>query len=84
MVSNVSSSITASLGMGYGIDSASIVSGLVAAVRDPKEQALNSRASMVGAQISALGNASSALNTFSTALSQHLSTSSFYGQPLSS
>lgn len=70
--------------MGYGIDSASIVSGLVAAVRDPKEQALNSRASMVGAQISALGNASSALNTFSTALSQLLSTSSFSGQPVSS
>jgi flagellar hook-associated protein 2 len=84
MVSNVSSSITASLGMGYGIDSSSIVSGLVAAVRDPKEQALNSRASMVGAQISALGNASSALNTFSTALTQLLSTSSFSGQPVSS
>ena len=84
MVSSVSSSITTSLGLGYGIDSSGIVSGLVAAVRDPKEQALASRASMVGAQISALGNASSALNTFSTALSALLSTSSFSGQPVSS
>jgi flagellar hook-associated protein 2 len=84
MVSSISSSVTASLGLGYGIDSSSIVSGLVAAVRDPKQQALNSRASMVGAQISALGNASSALNTFSTALSELLSTSSFSGQPVSS
>lgn len=84
MVSSVSSSVTSALGLGYGIDSASIVSGLVSAVRDPKEQALTSRASMVGAQISALGNASSALSTFSTALSELLSTSTFSGQPVSS
>lgn len=84
MVSTVSSSVSSALGLGYGIDSASIVSGLVSAVRDPKEQSLDSRASMVGAQISALANASSALSTFSTALSDLLSTSTFSGQPVSS
>lgn len=84
MVSSVSSSITSALGMGYGIDSASIVSGLVSAVKQPKQALLSQRASMVGAQISALANASSALNTFSTALTDLLSSSSYSGQPVSS
>lgn len=84
MVSSVSSSISSSLGLNYGIDSASVVSELVAAVRDPKEQALSSRETTVTSQISAIANASGALNTFSTALSDLLADTSYSGKPLSS
>lgn len=84
MVSSVSSSVTSALGLGYGIDSSSIVSGLVSAVRQPKNAALSSKESLVEAQISALANASGALDTFSTALSNLLSDSSYSGQPASS
>src|SRR3546814_14667729 len=75
MVSSVSSSITSALNMGYGIDSSSIVSGLVSAVRDPKDKALSAKESTVGAQISAIANASAALNNFAHALTHLLSTS---------
>lgn len=84
MVTSVSSGITSALGLGYGIDSASIVSGLVSAVRDPKNQVLSARESMVSAQISALSNASKALDTFSTALTELLADSSYSGRPASS
>src|SRR3546814_7156479 len=84
MVSSVSSSITSALNMGYGIDSSSIVSGLVSAVRDPKDKALSAKESKVGAQISAIANASAALNNFATALTQLLSTSEYSGKPASS
>lgn len=84
MVTNVSSTVSSALGLGYGIDSSSIVSGLVSAVRQPKEAILSSKESLVSAQISAIANASSALNTFSTALSDLLADSSYSGQPLSS
>lgn len=84
MVSTVSSSISSALNLGYGIDSSSIVSGLVSAVRQPKNAILSARESTVSAQISALANASSALNTFSAALTELLSDSSYSGQPLSS
>ncbi|MBB4642483.1 flagellar filament capping protein FliD [Rhizorhapis suberifaciens] len=84
MVTSVSSGITSALGLGYGIDSASIVSGLVSAVRGPKEQVLSARESLVSAQISALANASGALDTFSKALSELLADSSYSGNPASS
>lgn len=84
MVTNVSSGITSALGLGYGIDSASIVSGLVSAVRKPKNDVLSAREATVDAQISALANASKALSTFSSALSELLSDSSYSGQPSSS
>src|SRR3546814_18955257 len=83
MVSSVSSSITSALNMGYGIDSSSIVSGLVSAVRDPKDKAISAKESKVGAQISAIANASAALNNFATALTQILSTSTSSGKPSS-
>src|SRR3546814_4840860 len=70
--------------MGYGIDSSSIVSGLVSAVRDPKDKALSAKESKVGAQISAIANASAALNNFATALTQLLSTSEYSRKPASS
>src|SRR3546814_16689668 len=84
MVSSVSSSITSALNMGYGIDSSSIVSGLVSAVRDPKDKALSAKASKVGAQISAIANASAALNNFATAPPQLLPTREYSGKPASS
>ncbi|MBK5264907.1 MAG: flagellar filament capping protein FliD [Alphaproteobacteria bacterium] len=84
MVSSVSSGITSALGMGYGIDSSSIVTGLVSAVRAPKNAALTSKESLASAQVSALANASSALDNFSTALTTLLDSSDYSGQPASS
>src|SRR3546814_12851499 len=83
MVSSVSSSITSALNMGYGIDSSSIFSGLVSAVRDPKDQALSAKELKVGAQISANANASAALKNFATALTQPLPTCQYSGNAAS-
>lgn len=80
---SVSSSITTALGIGSGIDTGALVTSLVAAVRDPKEQVINNRQSLTSARISALASASSSLDTFADALSSLLSGTGYSGMPAS-
>ncbi|WP_188063381.1 flagellar filament capping protein FliD [Sphingobium sp. KCTC 72723] len=80
---SVSSSITTALGIGSGIDTGSLVTSLVAAVRDPKEQVITNRQSLTTARISALASASSSLDTFADALSSLLSGTGYAGTPAS-
>ena len=67
-----------------GVNSAQLVNDLVAATREAKQQPLISKQSLNQARISALANASSALNTFSTALSELLDGRKFAGELVSS
>ncbi len=83
-MASVSSSISTALGIGSGIDTASLVSSLVSAVRDPKEQAINSRQSLNTARVSALASASSSLDTFADALNELLAGTGYSGTPASS
>ncbi|CAN5448574.1 flagellar filament capping protein FliD [soil metagenome] len=78
-----SSSITTALGVGSGIDTQALVANLVSAVREPKETAITGRQTTNNARISALASASSALDTFSTALTTLLSGTGFSGEPVS-
>lgn len=82
-MTSVSSSITTALGIGSGIDTASLVSSLVSATRDPKQQVITSRQSLNNARVSALASASSSLDTFADALSSLLSGTAYSGSPAS-
>ena len=82
-MASVSTSITTALGIGSGIDTKSLVTSLVSAVRDPKEQVINNRQSLTSARISALASASSSLDTFADALSSLLSGTGYSGTPAS-
>ncbi len=61
-------SILTSLGSGSGIDTAQLISDLVAAQRAPSDSVLKTRQTDVEAKISSLSQVSSALGAFSTAL----------------
>lgn len=82
-MTSVSSSITTALGMGSGIDTASLVSSLVNASREPRQQAISSRQNLNNARISALASASSSLDTFADALNSLLSGTGYSGTPAS-
>ncbi len=82
-MTGIGSSIATILSGSNSIDTTSIVNQLVAATREPKETALNSRISLNNSRISALANAASALDTFSSALTSVLADSSLSGQPAS-
>lgn len=84
MTSTIGSNIISSLGTGSGIDTGSLVTSLVAAVRDPKEQLLTSRQTLNTTRISGIASAASSLSTFSTALTNLLKDTSYSGQPASS
>ncbi|MDZ7893727.1 MAG: flagellar filament capping protein FliD [Sphingobium sp.] len=75
--------IASALGIGSGINTAQLVSDLVAASRDPKQTLITSRVDDNNAKISALASAKSALSTFTNALSETLSSASYSGQPVS-
>lgn len=75
------SSIGYALGAGSGIDTASLIEGLVEANRKPRENAIKKREDANSAQISALGKASSAITSFSSALSSLISGGSLFTQP---
>jgi flagellar hook-associated protein 2 len=62
-----------------GVNSASLVNDLVAASLQPKQAAVRDRQNLNQARISALASASSALDTFSTALSEILNGRKFSG-----
>ncbi|WP_022683753.1 flagellar filament capping protein FliD [Sphingobium bisphenolivorans] len=82
-MTSVSSSILTALGAGSGIDTASLVSSLVSATRDPRQQVITSRQSLNSARISAIGSASSSLDTFADALNSLLSGTGYSGTPAS-
>lgn len=82
-MTSVGSTISAALGVGSGIDTTALVSSLVSATRDPREQAITSRQSLNSARISALASASSSLNTFADALNSLLSSTGYSGVPAS-
>lgn len=77
------SGITTALGVGSGIDTKALVSSLVSAARDPKQQVLASRQSLNSARVSALASASSSLDTFADALNTLLAGTGYSGVPAS-
>jgi flagellar hook-associated protein 2 len=80
-MTSVGSSILTALGAGSGIDTASLVSSLVSATREPKEGAITSRQSLNSSRISALASAISSLDTFADALTEVLSGADYTGTP---
>lgn len=82
-MTSVSSSILTALGAGSGIDTASLVSSLVSATKEPRQQAITSRQTLNTARISALASASSSLDTFADAMTSLLSGTSYSGTPAS-
>jgi len=83
MTSNVGSSIISALGSGSGINTSALVSGLVAAVRDPKEALITNNQSLNNTRISAMASAIGSLDTFSTTLTDLLKSTAYSGQPAS-
>jgi len=83
MATDIASSLTSSLGISSGINTAQLVSDLTAASFDPKQTAIGTRQTTNNARISALASAKSALSTFSTALTELLKNSDYKGQPTS-
>jgi len=81
MVTSVSSGIVNTLGVGSGIDTASLIDQLVAASHDPKDAALKTKEDLNTAQISAIGQASSAISGFSSALTSLIGGGSLFTQP---
>lgn len=75
--------IASSLGIGSGINTTQLVADLVNASFQPKQSTISDRVSTNNARISALASAKSSLNTFSTALSELLQSSSYSGQAVS-
>lgn len=75
--------IANALGLGTGINTTQLVNDLVSTARQPRETAIIGRRSLNDSRISALGSATSALNTFSTALSDLLKGTGFSGRPVS-
>ncbi|HWW64309.1 MAG TPA: flagellar filament capping protein FliD [Sphingomonadaceae bacterium] len=81
---SAASSIAATLGVGSGIDTASLVTNLVNAVQAPKEAQLEARETQNAAKVSGLADAANAIDSFASALSTLLSGGSLYTQPTSS
>lgn len=81
MVTSVSAGIANSLGIGSGIDTATLIEQLTAASRDPKIAAITAKEELNAAQISGMSQASSAISNFSTALTQLLSGGTLFTQP---
>lgn len=75
------SSIASTLGVGSGIDVTQLANDLAEASRAPKIERLNSRQSAVKAQISALAQAKSDLESFTDTLGKVVSEGSLKSQP---
>ncbi|MBT2186474.1 flagellar filament capping protein FliD [Sphingobium nicotianae] len=75
--------IASTLGIGSGIDTASLVSQLTAATYDPKANAVNTRVTTNSARVSGVASAKSALDTFSNALTELLKSADYNGTPVS-
>lgn len=74
-------SIVNSLGYGSGIDVSALVTSLAAASRDPKVSRFDTRATAIQTSISAVGQARSDLENFTTALATLASAGSLQSQP---
>lgn len=83
MTTSIGTSIAALLGGTSTIDTGALVTQLVNATRGPRESAITSKQSLNSTRVSALASAMSALDTFSAALTETLSSSSYKGQPAS-
>jgi flagellar hook-associated protein 2 len=83
MTSTSSVDIASALGIGSGINTTQLVSDLVSAARDPKQQAITTQQTTNNARISALASAKSSLKTFSDALTALLQTKDYNGQAVS-
>jgi flagellar hook-associated protein 2 len=77
-------SIASSLGIGSGIDTASLIDQLDKAAREPKEAAIKAREDANSAKISSLGQAASGIDAFANALSTLISGGTLFTQPVSS
>lgn len=74
-------SIAASLGIGSGIDTKALIEGLAAATKAPKEALIVKRETANAAKISALAEASNAIDSFAAALSSLISGGTLSSQP---
>ena len=79
----MSDSIIRSLGAGSGINTSSLVDGLVSAERAPQENRLNSQQETLDAQISAYGTLKSSLSEFQALLSPLSSSDTFNARSVS-
>lgn len=77
----MTTSIAYSLGIGSGIDTQALIKGLSDAVRAPKEALIAQREERNAAQISALAEASGAIDSFATALSTLIAGGTLFSQP---
>lgn len=78
------SNILTALNAGSGIDTASLVGGLVSATYDPKTSALTAQGTANTAKISSLATLSNGIDAFSTALTTLIAGGSLATQPTSS
>ena len=76
--------ILTALGAGSGIDTNALVTSLVSATYDPKDQALQAKETANTAKISALGTLSSGIDAFATALQSLVAGGTLKSQPSSS
>lgn len=77
------SNIISSLNAGSGIDTTSLVDGLVNAEKAPKEQLLTSRQTKLETQISAYGTLKSSLSTFQSAMTSLTDADTFKARAVS-
>ena len=77
-------SIAASLGIGSGIDTSSLIDQLAAASKTPKDNVLKRREETNTARVSALGSIVSGIDTFASALSSLISGGTLFTQATSS
>lgn len=78
---SATSSILQSLGTGSGIDTQGLIASLAAAERGPKESLIEKREAANQASISSLGNISSAIDSFASALGSLISGGTLFTQP---
>jgi flagellar hook-associated protein 2 len=77
----MTTSISAALGIGSGLDINSLVTDLAAASKAPKEALIAKREAANQAKVSSLGEMSSAIDSFASALSSLISGGSLFTQP---
>lgn len=82
--SSSGSSILTALGAGSGIDTGALVTSLVSASFDPKDQALKSKEDANTAKISTLGTLTSGIDAFATALQSLVAGGTLKTQPTTS
>lgn len=77
-------SITASLGVGAGFDTAQLIEDLASAQRGPQEARIKARETANTAQISAIGSLAGAIDSFASSLQNLIEGGTLFTQPTSS